>query len=196
MVFKWGVCLLGLVCSVSYELSKNEEFCVFLHLDEPTDYIMSFVLSGQGDKNAEVELKDPKGRVAYKKKLQQREGNHRGHAAELGKYSLCFKSLGKYKRTVTFDFNMVRDAPREFAPGDSFDPLIERLSEVVDRITTVYLNLVYYKSRERIHRDILEETCDLILWGCLLKILLIVALCVIQLFVLTGFFKNQKGTGI
>lgn len=110
---------------------------------------------------------------------------------------MCFKALDRHSKTVSFEFTSQEEAEEgSLATEEELTPLRNGLKQLSKKLDSVYRNLHFYERRERIHRDLIEQTCDRVLWAGLSKMLVLISVSCLQVYLLRGFFEGKKGTSI
>ena len=183
------------VASTNFLLGSKQEECVSLTVEKNQVYWAAYVISGKNDKNVNVALTGPNDTVYYKSKEKSREGSLEQRAYHHGVYKLCFVNLDKHPKTVSFEFSVDEVSSEDLTTELSFTDLNVRLRSMMRETEAIYRNIQFYRKREAVHRDLLEAACDKVLWSALGKMAVIIGICFGQVFILKGFFKNQKGVG-
>jgi hypothetical protein len=101
-----------------------------------------------------------------------REGKFEAQAKDDGNHTMCFKALDKKKKVISFEFDLEE---RNFDEDDetrkeSLDPLEDSMTNLNRRLEMVNRNIQFTQRRERVHRDLTEQTCETVVWYSALKL--------------------------
>lgn len=92
---------------------------------------------------------------------------------------MCFRGMDNAKKTINFEFDIdseVLDID-EATYKDSIDPVDTSMRDLNRQLDMVNRNIQFTMRREKVHRDLTEQTFDKVLWFSLAKV---VALCSIS----------------
>jgi len=182
------------VNAVYFSLPGHKEQCFSLSVGKGNKLYGAFIVSGKGDENMIARVFSPDGKVDYQSPRKSREGNFEITSDSGGKHKLCFKSIDSNTKNVSFEFD-TRPEIEVDKLATEVEPLTLKLTGVSAQLDTVYRNIHFYERRERVHRDLIEQTCDRVLWSALLKILVLATVVAAQVVVFRGLF-NKTTVGI
>lgn len=157
----------------------------------------AYVISGEKDQNVVTTLLDNHGRILYSSQPKTREGKFEFPVEKDSTYKLCFQSKDKTPKTISFEFYVQEGLQEEkIATQEEIGPLRSSFRKLSRNLDTVYRNIQFYERREKTHRDLAELTCDRILFGAIIKMIVLAFISLAQIYMLRGFFNNKKGITI
>lgn len=187
------ILLLNLVNSLHFEISgRGSKKCFSLYSESKSEVTMTYIISGKKDQSIFTTLANPVGALLYASPPRTREGKLEIRVQQTGTYFLCFESKDSSSKTISFDFfpsNTQEDL--QFLTGSQTISLKISLHKLGGQFDSVFRNLQFYESREKIHRDLTEKTCNLIFNVILFKTLVLTLVTLGQLSVLKGFFSAK-----
>jgi hypothetical protein len=133
------------------------------------------VISGKGEENVITRVSNPMGRIEYMSPRKSKEGKFQGVAKDAGMHALCFRTIDKESKVVSFEFGLDEDGPSEdhLAKDSSIDPLSNSLRSLSKQLDSVYRNVHFYQRREKVHRDLTEQTCDRVVASAIVKMIVL-----------------------
>lgn len=151
-----------------------------------------YVVSGLGEENILTRVVSPSNVVVYEAPDRSSEGKFEITAKETGPYKLCFKSLDSNPNTISFDYSHWDVIEAEgLASEEHLKPLEDELKILSKRLDSVYRNINFYERREKTHRDLIERTCDRVLWSVLGKIVILSSIAFTQIYMLKITFDDK-----
>lgn len=75
---------------------------------------------------------------------------------------------------------------------DANNPLLGKVRQLHDTISKVKHEQEYFVARERIHRNTAESTNDRVKWWSILQTVILVSVCVFQIFYLKRLFEVKR----
>ena len=180
--------------AVYFSLPGHKEQCFKLTVGKGNKFYGAFIVSGKGDENVITRVFSPDGKVDFQSPRKSREGHFEIVSSNGGDHKLCFKSIDSNKKIISFEFDNRPEIELDKLATE-VEPLAIKLSGVSAQLDTVYRNIHFYERRERVHRDLIEQTCDRVLWSALLKFLVLTLVVGGQVFVFRGLF-NKTTVGI
>jgi len=191
------VLLAGVCQGLFFTLEGNSEKCFSLRVRKGHEFWAAYVISGKGDRNVLTQIFESDGSIQYASPKKSREGSLELVSGKGGLHQMCFKALDRHSKTVSFEFTSQEEAEEgSLATEEELTPLRNGLKQLSKKLDSVYRNLHFYERRERIHRDLIEQTCDRVLWAGLSKMLVLISVSCLQVYLLRGFFEGKKGTSI
>lgn len=123
-----------------------------------------------------------------------KEGKFQAVSHEGGIHTLCFRMIDKVDKVISFEFALEDNGPDEatLAKGGSVDPLSNTLRDLAKQLDAVYRNVHFYQRREKVHRDLTEQTCDRVVFSAIIKMIVLAMVGFIQIYVLRGFFTGNQ----
>jgi hypothetical protein len=102
--------------------------------------------------------------------------------------------IDKVDKVISFEFALEDNGPDEatLAKGGSVDPLSNTLRDLAKQLDAVYRNVHFYQRREKVHRDLTEQTCDRVVFSAIIKMIVLAMVGFIQIYVLRGFFTGNQ----
>lgn len=172
-----------------FTLEGNAEQCFDLYVGKKHEFWGGFVISGENDQNVYTKLASSKGKTQYES--NDREGSF-GLESVGDIHTLCFRSLDSSITIISFEFSSEDEIEEEkLTTEEGLIPLRDSLKKITRNLDIVYRNLNFYENREKIHRDLAERTCDKVLLGGIWKIVVIIGVCLSQIYILRNYFNNK-----
>ncbi|CAK71208.1 unnamed protein product (macronuclear) [Paramecium tetraurelia] len=122
-------------------------------------------------------------------KTNGKEGSLKQTLNEIGTYFICFRSLNRSYKTVSFDFDIDGD-DKEYAQSEQFNQMSKELSRTNRNFQSIYRNQNWITDRENSHKIILENTQNSIYLCGIAKIGVLILITVTQAIVVYKFFKG------
>jgi hypothetical protein len=114
-------------------------------------------------------------------------------AAEDGVHSICFENSLLYGKPKNVAFYIFKDSQDEVKVQDGLtDPLEKELEELKDGLRVVNQEMQYIITRERVHRDTAESTNSRVAWWSISQSVLLVVVCIWQVYYLKSFFEVKR----
>jgi hypothetical protein len=93
---------------------------------------------------------------------------------------------------ISFDYRHWDLADSEgLASEEHLKPLENELRVLSNKLDSVYRNINFYERREKTHRDLIERTCDRVLWSVLGKIVILSSIAFTQIYMLKTTFDDK-----
>ncbi|XP_031838400.1 transmembrane emp24 domain-containing protein 7 [Nomia melanderi] len=199
----WSICLLlvslfGTILrtggvELTFELPDNEKQCFFEEIEKNTTAVLEFQVVTGGQYDVDVTLEAPNKEIIYQQYKVQFD-SHQFTTAMTGAYKACFSN-----EFSTFSHKLVY---MEFRVGDQvplFGEHATALTQMESSATEVHKNLnsildyqTHYRLRESQGRKRAEDLNDHVLKWSIFETVVILIICVSQVFVLKTFFAEKK----
>ena len=151
-----------------------------------------YVISGFGEDKVMTRVTTPSKRIEYEGAPLSSEGKFEIAAKETGVYDLCFNNLDSNPNVISFDYSHWDLADSEgLASEEHLKPLEDELRVLSKKLDSVYRNINFYERREKTHRDLIERTCDRVLWSVLGKIVILSSIAFTQIYMLKTTFDDK-----
>ncbi|KAI0653119.1 emp24/gp25L/p24 family/GOLD-domain-containing protein [Cubamyces menziesii] len=196
------VCFLQLAirthaAALTTAIGANERTCFYADVDKAGEKIgFYFAVQSGGSFDIDFEVKDPNEKVLLDGK-RERQGDYVFTANTVGEYSFCFENdmSTLTEKLVDFDI-MVESEPRRdppAKPGQIADQT-SALEESIFRLNGMLINIKrtqkYFHTRENRGFDIVKSTKNRMFWYTVFESLAVIAMAVIQVYVLQTFFTK------
>ncbi|CAG8705322.1 5785_t:CDS:2, partial [Ambispora leptoticha] len=116
-------------------------------------------------------------------------------AAQLdGRYTYCFSNQFSTvtEKIVSFNVHGVVYVQGDDGSNSHTDPLEKEIRELADGLAAIRDEQEYIVIRERVHRDTAESTNDRVKWWSLFQFIVLVSVCLWQVFYLKRFFEVKR----
>lgn len=186
------VLLISPTLSVTINLPKYGQFCLFRDLKANETFGGSYVVSGYN--SDKVNLKVMKATEVLTSLEKQKEGNWEIMAQKEGEYKACFKNTAKQESLVSVEFAEAEEqnAVNKTLTTQNIVEVNSMLNQAFARIRKVRTNLGFQKTRGNTHGKNLDSLNVQLQWSAFFKILTLAVIAVSQVYVLTGYFKKQR----
>ncbi|KIR27634.1 hypothetical protein I309_03557 [Cryptococcus deuterogattii LA55] len=195
-----AICLLGAVhvsaTALTAMLAANDRSCYYADVDGLGEKV-GFYFAVQSGGNFEIDyvVLDPDDRVILEGQ-GEKQGDYIFTANKLGEYSFCFENEA-YTQDKLLDFDiMVESEPRRILPGQQ-PPLKEHtsaLEESTYKISGILNSIArtqkYFHTRHHRNYSTVLSTQSRILWFTILECIIIVAMSLLQVWILKTFFSR------
>ena len=191
--------LVFLVCvanAVFFSLPSHQPLCIGVDVKKSKDLWGAYVVSGIGDKNTVVTLKDPKNVVEFVNDPSSRDGKFHIHKPIAGVHYLCFKATDGEPKTISFDLCTEEPKEGKLATEEELEPFEASLKKITRGVENVSRNLHFYQRREKVHRDLSERTCDRVLWVAGFKIFALASISVLQIYALKKILSSSNSNKV
>ena len=100
--------------------------------------------------------------------------------------------MDKVEKTISFEFGLDDDNQDEesLLGTENIDPLSNSLRDLGKQLDGVYRNIHFYQRREKVHRDLTEQTCDRVMMSAVIKMVVLALVGFLQIYILRGFFSG------
>ncbi|CAD8064714.1 unnamed protein product [Paramecium primaurelia] len=190
-------CLLQLINSVSIGVEGGSVKCFFFDGFDGQIVKVPYVVTGINEENVFVELFETilENNIEYNKTLESQEGKREGQLKHIVKGKkeiyLCFQSNDSYYKIFSFDID-ISGVDKNFADKNQLDETEGSLKQVLSKMHKVYRNQHFQIDRENYHEKLMESTENQVKWCALCKIVVLMSVCLIQIYMLTNFFKDKS----
>ncbi|AAW44670.1 hypothetical protein CNBG1870 [Cryptococcus deneoformans B-3501A] len=177
-------------------LAANDRSCYYADVDGLGEKV-GFYFAVQSGGNFEIDyvVLDPDDRVILEGQ-GEKQGDYIFTANKLGEYSFCFENEA-YTQDKLLDFDiMVESEPRRILPGQQ-PPLKEHtsaLEESTYKISGILNSITrtqkYFHTRHHRNYSTVLSTQSRILWFTILECIIIVAMSLLQVWILKTFFSR------
>lgn len=170
--------LLRICEGVLFSLEGYTEKCFGLSLEEESKFYADYSFQSR----VMVRVYSGSGLLQYTSPRRSTKGTVVLTSFEPGVHKLCFKAFGKDSQTVKFNFEVV----------DNYTENLEnQLSELLENLGSVYTNLEFHRVRESAYKDLVERASDIVIWGALCKISMLLAVGFLQLYFFSKLFSQK-----
>ena len=179
-----------------FTLDPTKEQCFGLSVGKGKSFWGEFVISGQGEENVITRVTGPGGKIDYMSPRKAKEGKFQNKSEAGGIHNLCFRTVDKAQKTISFEFALEDEAQNEDAllSNENIDPLSNSLRDLGKQLDGVYRNIHFYQRREKVHRDLTEQTCDRVMFAAVVKMIVLTLVGFLQIYILRGFFSGAGNT--
>jgi emp24/gp25L/p24 family/GOLD len=177
---------------IYFTLSDKREYCIGVTVKNAKELWGQYIISGEGDKNVVITMKDSSDKLEFASKRNSREGKIHVKSPKEGTHSLCFKSKDSKPKAISFDVHSDETSDGKVATDDEIEPFQKSLKKVGRTVDIVYRNLRFYKLREKVHRDLSEKTCDRVIWATGFKVFSLVLVSLLQIWGLTKMISSSS----
>ncbi|CAD8049569.1 unnamed protein product [Paramecium primaurelia] len=181
--------LLSTIQALSTGLDGGKELCLGVQGKKTALFQISFVVSGFQEDNIEMKFYSPR-KTLLKSSIKQKEGNYKEIMTDDGQYEVCFKSLDKYYKLISFNFDFVEE--NDLALAETMDQMAEEMKQAYRSLKTIQNNQHYQNDRENEHQRMLESTEKKLWWCSAGKMGALIVICISQIYMLTGYFKGKS----
>jgi len=185
-----------LLVELTFELSDNAKECFHEEITNETKCTLEFQVVTGGHYDVDVTLKDPSGNVIYDEKKKQYD-SHTFTAKIPGSYEVCYSNeFSSYShKTVYFDWEVGKEKP--LFPGGADKSIALTMMEtsavqVHDSLNVIIDYQTHHRLREARARSIAEALFERVTYWSLGQTVLIVAMGVVQVYILRNFFAERK----
>jgi len=190
-----GIIIFMLLLMHSYTLTiileSGQEQCYYQPMTN-AHYKMQFqfqVLKG-GFLDIDVFIKSPLGDEIYTAR-QKTEDKQEFMAYQEGNYQICLSNkMSTYSsKTVMFDLHVGDWLDWNLSKKAQSDTMQERVERLEHALRLILFEQKYYQTREKSHRDLVEETnTKVVIWG-IVEIAVLIIASLFQVFYLRHFFN-------
>lgn len=186
------VFLTTLANGLFFTLPSRKETCIGLEVKNAHDLWGAYVVSGQGDKNVNVIVFDPKNVVEFVNEKDSREGKFHIVKPTWGTHRICFKAMDGVIKTISFELTTEESNENAIATDEELEPFDANLKKITRGLENVNRNLHFYQRREKTHRDLSERTCDRVLWVAGFKFVSLIAVSFLQIWGLKKILSSSS----
>ncbi|KAI8363657.1 emp24/gp25L/p24 family/GOLD-domain-containing protein [Mortierella sp. GBAus27b] len=188
--------------SLTYKVMAHEKACFYTWVDVPRKKVaFYFAVQSGGSFDIDVDVKDPNEKSILELQ-KERQGDYIFTGNEVGEYSFCFSNDMSTFAEKTIDFeisveNEKRAAQAEVkekgsgpqAQAEAIDEALFRLTGELGKIDRMQK---YFKSRENRNFSTVVSTDSRIFWYSLTYSSMVVAMAMVQVFVVRTFFSGSR----
>ena len=182
--------------AVFFSLPERKELCIGVEVRKTQDLWGAYVVSGAGDKNVIVTLRDPKNIVEFVNDPFSRDGKFHINKPTPGTHRLCFKATDGKPKTISFDLYTEEPKEGNIATDGELEPIEVNLKKISRAVDNVSRNLHFYQRREKAHRDLSEKTCDRVLWVAGFKIFTLASISMLQIYALKKILTSSSSNKV
>ncbi|KAF9115328.1 hypothetical protein BGX27_008208 [Mortierella sp. AM989] len=188
--------------ALTYNVAAHEKACFYAWVDIPKKKLaFYFAVQSGGSFDIDVEVKSPKDKVLLSAQ-KERQGDYVFTANEVGEYSFCFSndmstfaekvvdfeiSIEHEKRAFEVDKKEKGQGPQ--AQAEAMEESLFRLTSELGRVDRLQK---YFKSRDSRNFSTVISTEYRIFWFSLTESILIVAMSMVQVYVVRTFFSGGR----
>ncbi|CAK55734.1 unnamed protein product (macronuclear) [Paramecium tetraurelia] len=187
------ICLIYFGQSLSVQITQKPACFYVKSYTGNTQLTVNYQISGVDENKTEITIESENGDKLIKKS-NTKEGALKQMLREKGTYYICFKSLSKGYKTVSFDFDM-EGVDKEYAQSEQFSDMSKELSRTNRNFQTIYRNQNWITDRENAHQMLLEQTQQNVKWCASAKIGILLIIAITQISVVYYFFKGKDFSG-
>jgi len=185
--------LVKLAAGYSILLEAAQNLCFFEDLSVGKRFGISFEVGEGGNHDIDFSLKDPSGKYRFTMSRTNSE-TYSFVAEENGRHQYCF--INEFspvsKKLVTFDIISDDKESATTQPQSGEDKALDaEIVELLNNIRALKDDQQYTRVRERAHRDTAESTNERVQWYSIFQVVLLVIVCVFQLWYLRYRFESK-----
>ncbi|KAF8937751.1 hypothetical protein BGZ58_002242 [Dissophora ornata] len=188
--------------ALTYNVGAHEKACFYAWADVPKKKIaFYFAVQSGGSFDIDVEVKDPKLKPILTLE-KERQGDYVFTANEAGEYSFCFSNdMSTFaEKVVNFEISVEHDKRAAQADqkekGSGTQARAEAMDESLFRLTGELARVdrmqKYFRTRENRSFSTVISTENRIFWFSLTESALIVAMAIMQVYVVRTFFSGSR----
>ncbi|RUP44958.1 hypothetical protein BC936DRAFT_148795 [Jimgerdemannia flammicorona] len=183
-------CLLHCATAATVVVPAHAKECFFEELKQGDRMTITFQVGEGGNLDIDFWVSDPIDHV-IQSGVRESTGTHSLQAEIPGRYTYCFSNQMSAMTDKSVSFNIYGLKHVEDA-SEHIDPLKREIRELADSMSSVKDEQEYIVIRERQHRDTAESTNSRVVWWSLLQTVLLIAVCLWQVFYLKRFFEVKR----
>lgn len=103
---------------------------------------------------------------------------------------LCWSTSDDSAKLISANYFLATDPIRSLITKSDVATVEKSLTEAVNNLNTVSRNQLYQHERDNVHKTLLEETDEKIVFVGIVKIAVMLISAVLQIWIMRGFFKN------
>ncbi|KAF9361646.1 hypothetical protein BGX26_000598 [Mortierella sp. AD094] len=188
--------------ALTYNVAAHEMACFYAWVDVPKKKLaFYFAVQSGGSFDIDVEVKNPKEKVLLSLQ-KERQGDYVFTANEVGEYSFCFSNDMSTFAEKVVDFEISVENEKRPAQADQKEKgqgtqaQAEAMDESVFRLTSELARIdrmqKYFKARDNRNFSTVISTENRIFWFSLTESALIVAMSMVQVYVVRTFFSGSR----
>jgi p24 family protein beta-1 len=176
-------------------VQPNSEECFFDKVLAGAKMTLIFEVVEGGERDIDVKVYGPEGRVIYNG--DKESDNKYAFAAHIGgNYKYCFSNKMSTLTPKIVMFSMDMEDKMQENKGDSADAHHTKLEEMVNELTASLTSVKheqeYMEVRERIHRQINNQTNQrVVMWSCF-EAFILLGMTIGQVYYLKRFFEVRR----
>ncbi|OMJ80317.1 hypothetical protein SteCoe_19473 [Stentor coeruleus] len=186
--------LLGMSLSLSMSFQGVHNIRCFKSKAETGQEIyISYLISGIKEDSVSVKIKDPDEKLLFLSNPKTRERRMNFQAFIPGYYSLCFESLDKSVKVVSFDLSTESEPiNNEVTSEDEYSTLKTHMKQLSIKLEAIDRFFQYYDRRVRVYRSIAIYTNDRLILYSAFKLGVFLVIGTLRVFTLIRLFKNSS----
>ncbi|CAB76226.1 Endosomal protein P24B [Schizosaccharomyces pombe] len=192
-VFKAVLCayFISVVFGHGITLKPHQRECFYENLRNNDQMSVTYQTNVGGDQLVSMSIYNPAGQIMHQE-VPNSMAQYSFTVKNPGKYMYCFynDALDGESKEVLFNVHGVIYISDEDL--DANNPLLGKVRQLHDTISKVKHEQEYFVARERIHRNTAESTNDRVKWWSILQTVILVSVCVFQIFYLKRLFEVKR----
>ncbi|CAJ0578905.1 unnamed protein product, partial [Mesorhabditis spiculigera] len=176
-------------------VDANEEHCFFERVSSGTKMGLMFEVAEGGFLDIDVKIVGPDNKEIYKGERES-SGKYNFAAHMDGAYTFCFGNQMSTMTPKAVMFTIEVNSPHAQAPGAATDAdavenqkLEEMVQQLSSALTSVKHEQEYMEVRERVHRQINENTNSRVVYWAAFEAIVLVSMTLGQIWYLKRFFE-------
>eukprot|EP00026_Physarum_polycephalum_P017753 Phypoly_transcript_19085.p1 GENE.Phypoly_transcript_19085~~Phypoly_transcript_19085.p1 ORF type:complete len:207 (+),score=25.83 Phypoly_transcript_19085:34-654(+) len=186
-------CLLSFTNALTLQVEPKTEECFFQFIDQGKDVTILYSVTRGGLLDIDVRIFDPRGNTLYQGLHfdSKMKGRQNFYSQETGVYKLCFNNeISRFTaKVVSFSIQIGDDEKSNVAKPADLTPMEASVGKIERFLLIIIGEQRRMRVREQVHRDTSENTNTRVQWWSLFETLLIVAMCVAQVWYLRRWFN-------
>lgn len=180
----------GLAISINIRgIQRN--LCFKFKAEVNEEVVFSYLVSGINDQSISAKILDPNSQIMFKSNVNSREGKLHHVVNVGGKFQICFDSLDKSAKSISFDMVKTLEV-NGVAMEDELDHIRNQLRLLEVNLNIANQHLEFKKKRSKVYTQILTDTEGKLLNYSLIKIGILIITTLIRAYILT---KSVSGSG-
>ncbi|KAF9906543.1 hypothetical protein EC991_000485 [Linnemannia zychae] len=192
--------------ALTYNLAAHERACFYAWSDVPKKKLaFYFSVQSGGSFDVDVDVRDPNQKQLLSLE-KERQGDYVFTANEVGEYAFCFSNdMSTFaEKVVDFDITVENEKrssqldakDKGTGPQAHADAMEESLFRLTSELGRVDRMQKYFKTRENRNFSTVISTESRIFWFSLTESVMIVAMAMVQVYVVRTFFSGSRRTHV
>lgn len=192
LIFLIACVQLGLGSSITIRgIQRN--LCFKFRAEANEEVVFSYLVSGLNDYSISAKILNPQNQILFKSNEKSREGKLIHTVSTAGKFQLCFDSLDKSAKSITFDMMKTVEITQEgVAMEAELDTIRNQLQLLELNLNIANHNLELKKKRSNIYNQILTNTQDRLFNYSFIKVTVLIAMTLVRVIILTKLVTGSK----
>ncbi|KAI8363794.1 emp24/gp25L/p24 family/GOLD-domain-containing protein [Choanephora cucurbitarum] len=166
--------------------------CFYENLEMGEKLTVSYEVGEGGNLDIDFWVKDPDDSIIISD-TRATTNTHSFQANIVGKYVYCFSNEFSSSSEKIVGFNVHENIQKMHETmKEHTDPLEKEIAELAESIFAVKAQQEYIVVREKQHRDTAESTNARVKWWSIGQVILLVSVCVWQVYYLKRFFEVKR----